>query len=616
VKKIFFLFVLISLLGAGCMLTPPTIVDFSVSPSTITAGQLATLTWTVNNATSVKIDPFSGNQYSSGSTVVSPSTTTTYVLIASNAAGTVTATALLTVNTPAEIQPNQGVAPSSAVPLINILTVIPSSMNIGDSATLQWNVTDATSVFIEPNIGYVPLSGSQVVSPSYTTDYVLTASNAGNMVTSSTTLTVNPYTSYNPSYPVPYPTASLGVLPIVNFFDINPPVVNPGSSSTMQWNVSDADNVFIDNGIGDVPLSSTMTITPSATTVYTLTASNIHGSVSSLATVIVNPPAGVPAVLTFSATPGNIAAGNSSTLQWNVTGATSVSINRGIGNVPLSGTISVSPAVTTSYTLTAVNSSGSVMASTTLTVTPPAGPPVIISFTSNPSSIIAGHSSLLQWSVAGATSVSIDQGIGAVPVSGTRLVSPGATTVYTLTATNGSGFVSASTTVTLTQSTGLPAILRFSVYPTSIIPDGFATLQWQVGGAASISIDQGVGAVASDGELKVSPATTRTYTLTATNSAGSVTASVTVTVITETGRPFIDLFSASPTVIPFGRKSTLQWQVTGATSITITPGVGSVPDSGTKEVSPDQTTAYILTARNSVGVTTHTALVTVTFEPK
>jgi len=616
VKKILFLLMIIFLLGAGCVPTPPTVVSFSVSPSTITAGQLATLTWAVNNASLVKINPFSGNQYPSGSTVVSPPATTTYVLIASNAFGSITATALLTVNIPAETSPNEGVAPSSAEPTINSLTVAPSSINMGDSATLQWDVTGATSVFIEPDIGYVPLSGNQLVSPSYTTDYVLTASNANNTVTSSATLTINPYIPYSPSYPVPYPSAPLGALPLINFFDINPPVINAGSSATIQWDVGNADNVFIDNGIGDVPLSSSMTITPSATTAYTITASNIYGSATSLATVVVNPPAGAAAILTFSATPSNITAGNSSTFQWNVIGATSVSINQGIGAVPLSGTKSVSPNVTTTYTLTAMNGAGSVMASTTVNVAPPAGTPFIISFTSNPSSITAGHSSLLQWTVAGATSVSIDQGIGVVPLSGSRLVSPVANTVYTLTATNSSGSVSASTAVTITQSTALPVILRFSVYPTSIVPGGFATLQWQVGGATSVSIDQGVGAVAPDGELKVSPAYTKTYTLTATNDSGSATASVTVTVITVTGRPFINLFSASPTVIPFGGKTTLKWQVTGATSITITPGVGTVSDSGTKQVSPDRTTAYILTARNSAGVTTHTALVTVTFEPK
>jgi len=185
-----------------------------------------------------------------------------------------------------------------------------------------------------------------------------------------------------------------------------------------------------------------------------------------------------------------------------------------------------------------------------------------------------------------------------------------------LTATNGSGSVTASATVTVVQHTAAPVISRFAIYPTSIQPGGISRLDWQVGGATSISIDQGVGAVAGAGELQVSPATTKTYTLTASNSAGSVTASVVLSVISETGRPFIDYFSANPAVIPLGEKTTLKWRVTGATSISITPGLGTVDASGTRLVTPDQTTAYILAARNSAGVVTHTAQVTVTFESK
>jgi hypothetical protein len=616
VKKILFIFVLLALLGAGCSLTPPTIVNFSINPSTIDAGQSATLTWTVNNASLVKIDPFSGNQYSSGSTVVSPPATTTYVLIASNAGGSVTATALLTVNTSVTPSPSEAVSPTPTIPVVNNFTVAPTSINAGNSATLQWNVTDATSVFIEPDIGYVPLSGSQLVSPAYSTDYVLTASDASNTVTSSVTLTVNPYPAYVSSYPGPYPSASPGVLPVVDFFDINPPIINAGSSTTIQWNISNANFVFIDNGINEVPQSGTMTITPSATTVYTLTATNLYGSVTSSATVMVSSAAGAPEILHFSATPSSITTSSSSNLQWDVTGATSVSIDQGIGAVPSSGTKSISPAVTTKYTLTAMNNAGSVIASTTVTVAPASGKPVIVSFTASPDSITAGHSSLLEWDVTGATTVSIDQGVGAVPLSGTKLVTPASTTAYTLTTTNSSGSVDASATVTIVQSTALPVILRFSIYPTSIRSGGPAILQWQTGGATSVSIDQGVGTVAPFGELQVSPASTTTYTLMATNNAGSVTAKVNLTVIIETGQPFIVSFSARPTAIPFEGSSTLEWQVTGATSISITPGVGSVPTSGTRVVEPTQMTTYILTARNSIGVTTHTAQVAVIFEPQ
>ena len=60
-----------------------------------------------------------------------------------------------------------------------------------------------------------------------------------------------------------------------------------------------------------------------------------------------------PVVNSFDASPGSISSGESSTLNWNVSGVTTVSIDQGIGNVALCGTRVVSPSVTTSYILTA-----------------------------------------------------------------------------------------------------------------------------------------------------------------------------------------------------------------------------------------------------------------------
>jgi hypothetical protein len=79
-------------------------------------------------------------------------------------------------------------------------------------------------------------------------------------------------------------------------------------------------------------------------------------------------PSIAPIINSFSADPTTITVGESSTLSWSVTDATSVTIDQGIGNVALTGTTTVSPATTTTYTLTATNSTGSVTASVTITV--------------------------------------------------------------------------------------------------------------------------------------------------------------------------------------------------------------------------------------------------------
>lgn len=79
-------------------------------------------------------------------------------------------------------------------------------------------------------------------------------------------------------------------------------------------------------------------------------------------------------------------------------------------------------------------------------------PPIVSSFSVNPSPISAGEPSTLSWSTFNASSVSIDSGIGTQPVSGTVSVSPTQTTTYTLTATGRGGSTTATTTVSVSAA--------------------------------------------------------------------------------------------------------------------------------------------------------------------
>jgi len=167
-----------------------------------------------------------------------------------------------------------------------------------------------------------------------------------------------------------------------------------------------------------------------------------------------------PVIGAFSSNPSAVNSGNPSVLFWKVTGATSVSIDQGIGQVDIVGGKVLSPATSTIYTLTATNSAGTVTGSAVINVNlaprPPAGtPPVIREFSNNPSTISSGDSSVLFWSVTGATSVSIDQGIGRVDFVGIRVISPALSTVYTISAANSAGTVTRSA-VTVVSSAPLP----------------------------------------------------------------------------------------------------------------------------------------------------------------
>jgi len=71
----------------------------------------------------------------------------------------------------------------------------------------------------------------------------------------------------------------------------------------------------------------------------------------------------------------------------------------------------------------------------------------INSFTAEPSTIVRGNSSTLRWSVSDATAITIDNGIGTVPASGSRSVSPSDNTTYRMTAKGEGGDAVAAVTV-------------------------------------------------------------------------------------------------------------------------------------------------------------------------
>jgi peptidoglycan-associated lipoprotein len=84
---------------------------------------------------------------------------------------------------------------------------------------------------------------------------------------------------------------------------------------------------------------------------------------------------------------------------------------------------------------------------------PPPPPPVVTpaptaQITGTPNVITAGNSVSLNWSTTNATSASIT-GLGDVPTSGIRTVTPPSSTVYTLTAKGPGGSTSASVRITV-----------------------------------------------------------------------------------------------------------------------------------------------------------------------
>ena len=72
--------------------------------------------------------------------------------------------------------------------------------------------------------------------------------------------------------------------------------------------------------------------------------------------------------------------------------------------------------------------------------------------------------------------------------------------------------------------------------------------------------------------------------------------------------------TANPETIDKGQSSTLTWQTTNATDISI-DGIGAVQPNATQQVNPSDSTTYTLTAKGAGGTQTATARVTVNAPP-
>jgi len=80
-------------------------------------------------------------------------------------------------------------------------------------------------------------------------------------------------------------------------------------------------------------------------------------------------------------------------------------------------------------------------------------------------------------------------------------------------------------------------------------------------------------------------------------------------------RPSISKFAAEPSTIQRGQSATLSWSVSNATEISLNQGIGAVQAEGTRQVFPNDSTTYTLTAKGPGGTDSRSATVAVTVPP-
>lgn len=246
----------------------PTCDSFTVSPATVIYGGASSFVWQTSNATAVSINGDVGSVPVDGTFAFSATKSYTYTLTATGPGGTVTCTAaqVVTPTNPVAITCGNNVSFSANT----------TSINEGDTVTLNWSTVGITSVQFE-GISDTSLSGSTNVSPNSDTTYTLIASDATTTLRCPVTISVDEDNGGGSSGGSSSPSCKL---------TISDDDIALGERVTIKWDTSNATEVILKDSFGKI-LSTTedrsssdkkelydgeITLRPEKDTTYTLTA--------------------------------------------------------------------------------------------------------------------------------------------------------------------------------------------------------------------------------------------------------------------------------------------------------------------------------------------------------
>ncbi|MBY0494982.1 MAG: hypothetical protein K2Y23_12275 [Cyanobacteria bacterium] len=272
-------------------------------------------------------------------------------------------------DSPTTPTPTSPPVPPAVIVGPEILSLSPSSAAAGSTVTVTLTgnhfVSGATTAELSGNgvsLSEVNVSATSITArvsidaaatPGPRTLTILT--NRGG---ATATFSVTP----NPAGPVPTPssftiTPATGLRGTTVNVTLNSSASIPGSTTiAISGGGVSIGNISGPGAVG-APVTATFVINADATPGdRTVTLTTPFGTSNAIFTVNAVPPV----IGSFSATPGIIASGGSSTLRWTgIAGATTCSINNGVGGVPCAdGSVVVAPTSTTEYQLMTVGPGG------------------------------------------------------------------------------------------------------------------------------------------------------------------------------------------------------------------------------------------------------------------
>lgn len=182
-------------------------VTLTAAASSVLSGQAVRLSWVSTNATSCTASGgWSGTKSTQESTLVYPTSATTYTLVCSGTGGTASHSVTVAITAPV-ITPTPTPTPATAAPTVTF-TANPSSITSGQNAVLSWTSTNTTSC-IASGHGWTTnqaTSGSATVTNlTANQTYTLICTGVGGSTTKTVTVSVSTTPAPTPT-PVPTPT--------------------------------------------------------------------------------------------------------------------------------------------------------------------------------------------------------------------------------------------------------------------------------------------------------------------------------------------------------------------------------------------------------------------------
>lgn len=282
------------------------------------------------------------------------------------------------------------------------------------------------------------------------------------------------------------------------------------------------------------------------------------------------PPQTAVTSLTLTAGPLSVAPGGRATLTWSTTNASSCAATGGwSGPRPTSGS-EQTPALmtTTTFTMNCAGATGQVSRSATIEIAASATP--ALTFSADPTSVVAGGRTTLTWTSTGTTSCEAAGGwTGARATAGSTTTGPlNATADFMLNCSGPGGAVTRTVRVTVNALPPPPApTLSFSASSTTVPNGEGVVLSWSSTNAtACTAAGAWSGSKALAGTEQSTAITAQSvFSLGCSGPGGNVASAITIGILPSA--PLVSL-SVAPTRIVSGTPVTVSWSSTNANSCT------------------------------------------------